>query len=224
MDKRKNFGNILFWATLISPMLSFSLASMIGEVEIFGVAGIIRYSWIMLLFIPIGILSVFIAFKLKAGNQKYKKNFIISFICIPLLVIFGSYRFIFNSVVSYDTNVVSVIEEKINLKIPDEIKVATMPYEATPLYNAYTESYVKIMDKESKNAFEKEVKSNPLWQNALSREIIYLLPTVIQYEALNYDYFIFYNITGAEYNNISEKDDFKFIFILRGDSCERESY
>ena len=80
------------------------------------------------------------------------------------------------------------------------------------------------MDKESKNAFEKEVKSNPLWQNALSREIIYLLPTVIQYEALNYDYFIFYNITGAEYNNISEKDDFKFIFILRGDSCERESY
>ena len=99
MNKKRILGNILFWTTLISPMLSFSLASMIGEANIFGVAGIIRYSWVMLLFIPIGILSILIGFKLKNSTQKYKKNFIVSFICLPLLIIFGSYRVIFNSAV-----------------------------------------------------------------------------------------------------------------------------
>ena len=111
-EQKRILGNILFWTTLISPIVSFSIASMIGEANIFGVAGIIRYSWVMLLFIPIGILSILIGFKLKNSTQKYKKNFVVSFICLPLLIIFGSYRFIFNSVVSYDVNEISIIEEK----------------------------------------------------------------------------------------------------------------
>ena len=57
-EQKRILGNILFWTTLISPIVSFSIASMIGEANIFGVAGIIRYSWVMLLFIPIGILSI----------------------------------------------------------------------------------------------------------------------------------------------------------------------
>ena len=94
MKKEKVLGNILFWMTLISPMISFSLASMIGEAEIFGVAGIIRYSWLMILFIPVGILSILIGLKLKKGKQEYKKNIIVAVIVLPLLAIFGSYRFI----------------------------------------------------------------------------------------------------------------------------------
>ena len=125
MNKKRILGNILFWTTLISPIVSFSLASMIGEADIFGVAGIIRYSWVMLLFIPIGILSILIGFKLKNSTQKYKKNFIVSFICLPLLIIFGSYRFIFNSVVSYDVNEVSIIEEKSSELNKTDIAIST---------------------------------------------------------------------------------------------------
>lgn len=148
MNKKRILGNILFWTTLISPIVSFSIASMIGEANIFGVAGIIRYSWVMLLFIPIGILSILIGFKLKNSTQKYKKNFIVSFICLPLLIIFGSYRFIFNSVVSYDVNEVSIIEEKINFEIPRDIKVATNKLDL------YDISYLKILNSESKDMFE----------------------------------------------------------------------
>lgn len=148
MNKKRILGNILFWTTLISPIVSFSIASMIGEANIFGVAGIIRYSWVMLLFIPIGILSIVIGFKLKNSTQKYKKNFIVSFICLPLLIIFGSYRFIFNSVVSYDVNEVSIIEEKINFEIPRDIKVATNKLDL------YDISYLKILNSESKDMFE----------------------------------------------------------------------
>ena len=85
MRKEKTLGNILFWITLFSPIISFSLASRIGEANIFGVAGIVRYSWLMILFIPIGILSISIGFKLKKDKQK-KFNY-----CICLHTIINNF-------------------------------------------------------------------------------------------------------------------------------------
>ena len=207
MNKKRVLGNILFWTTLISPMVSFSMASMIGEANIFGVVGIIRYSWVMLLFIPIGILSILIGFKLKNSAQKYKKNFIVSFICLPLLIIFGSYRFIFNNAVSYDVNEVSIIEEKINLEIPDDIKVATNKLD---IYNI---SYLKIINSESKDMFEQEVRNNQLWQKELKSEIKSLLPLDIQYESEIFEYFVFFNITSNEYNIPPLSGENECIFI-----------
>lgn len=207
MNKNRVLGNILFWATLICPIVSFSLASVIGEANMFGVAGIIRYSWVMLLFIPIGILSILIGFKLKNSMQKYKKNFIVSFICLPLLIIFGSYRFIFNSAVSYDVNEISIIEEKVNLEIPDDIKVATNKLD---LYNV---SYLKIINSESKDIFEQEVVNNQLWQKELKSEIKSLLPLDIQYESESFEYFVFYNITSNEYNISPLSGENECVFI-----------
>ena len=207
MNKKRILGNILFWTTLISPIVSFSIASMIGEANIFGVAGIIRYSWVMLLFIPIGILSILIGFKLKNSTQKYKKNFVVSFICLPLLIIFGSYRFIFNSVVSYDVNEVSIIEEKINFEIPRDIKVATNKLDL------YDISYLKILNSESKDMFEQEVENNQLWQKELQPEIKSLLPLDIQYESEIFEYFVFFNITSNEYNIPPLRGQNECIFI-----------
>ena len=207
MNRKKILCNILFWATLISPIVSFSLASTIGEANIFGVAGIIRYSWVMLLFIPIGILSILIGFKLKTNKQKYKKNFIVSFICLPLLVIFGSYRFIFNSVVSYDVNEVAIIEDKIKFEIPNDIKVATIKLD---LYNI---SYVKIINSESKEVFEQRIRNNQLWQEELDPEIKSLLPLHIQYESEFFEYFLFFNITSDEYNMFPPSGQYRCIYI-----------
>lgn len=190
-------------------MISFSLAGMIGEIEVFGVTGIVRYSWLMLLFIPIGILSIIIGLKLKNNNQKYKKNLIITFICLPLLIIFGSYRFIFSNTISYNTNKVSIIEDKIGIKLPNKIKVAT---EKLDLYNV---SYVKIIDNECKESFEQSIKSNSLWKNKLNYEIRGMLPLYFQaqYESENFDYFVFYNITSNEYNTLPSSGEYECIFI-----------
>ena len=207
MNKKRILGNILFWTTLISPIVSFSIASMIGEANIFGVAGIIRYSWVMLLFIPIGILSILIGFKLKNSTQKYKKNFVVSFICLPLLIIFGSYRFIFNSVVSYDVNEISIIEEKINFEIPRDIKVVTNKLDLHAI------SYLKILNSESKDMFEQEVENNQLWQKELQPEIKSLLPLNIQYESEIFEYFVFFNITSNEYNIPPLRGQNECIFI-----------
>ena len=207
MKERKALGNVLFWLTLISPIASFAIAGMIGEANIFEVAGIVRYSWVMLLFIPIGVFSILIGSKLKSSNQSYKKNFIVSFICLPLLIIFGSYRLIFNNVVSYDAGKVSEIAVKINLELPDDVKVATVKLDL------YDMSCVKIMDDESTEAFEREIGSNKLWKNELNSEIKGLLPLDILYESVNYDYFVFYNITSNEYNIPPKDGEFEYIFV-----------
>ena len=215
MKKEKIFANILFWTTLISPIVSFSLACTIGEVDIFDVAGIIRYSWVMLLFIPIGFLSILIGFKLKKSNQKYKKNFIISFICLPLLIIFGSYRFVFNNVVTYDVNEVSIIEDKINFEIPAHIKVAKIKL------NLYNISYVKIINSESKDVFEQEIANSQPWQENLNPAIKGLLPLDIQYKCELFEYFIFFNITTNEYNIFPQSGQYECIFIAYDSDLQR---
>lgn len=207
MKKEKVLGNILFWMTLISPMISFSLASMIGEAEIFGVAGIIRYSWLMILFIPVGILSILIGLQLKKNKQKYKKNLIVAFISLPLLIIFGSYRFI-DSNISYNTDNIITIENKVNIELPREIKIATSKRDS------YDISYVKITDDKSKEKFEQEIKNSQLWEDKLDFYIKSVLPYEIQIQSDNFEYFIFYNVTTGQYNDSNfAKGNYKVMFI-----------
>ena len=187
-------------------MAAFVLASVVGEVNIFGVAGIVRYSWVMLFFIPLGVLSILIGNKLKKSNQKYKKNYIIAFICVPLLMIFGSYRFIFDSI-SYDVDRITAIEKEIKLELPNQIKIATNSFDS------YNLSYAKIVDTESKTIFENELETNLLWERELSSTIKSLLPSDIQYEVGNFDCFVFYNLTNDTYNTYPTDSEYKFIFI-----------
>ena len=207
MKNIKILSNILFWITLISPMAAFALASVVGEVNIFGIVGVVRYSWVMLFFIPLGVLSILIGNKLKENNLSYKKNYIIAFICVPLLIIFGSYRFIFSSSISYDVERITAIEKETNLELPNQIKIATN------LFDSYNLSYAKIIDTESKVIFENELETNLLWKRELSPDIKALLPLNIQYESVNFDYFVFYDLTNDTYNTYATDGEYKYIFI-----------
>lgn len=206
MKKIKFFGNILFWLTLISPPISFALICLIGEANIFGVAGMVRYSWVMWLFIPVGIMSVIISIILKNSNQNFKKNLIIVFICLPLLLIFGSFRFIFNNV-SYDVSKIAAIEDKINIEIPHEIKVTTNKFDL------YDVTYTKITNIDSKKFFEQEIRNSRVWQSELNSKIKSLLPLDIQYETEAFDYFVFYNVTDDKYNQDSINGECEIIFV-----------
>ena len=151
MKKLKTIGDMVFCLVLVSPMISFALAAIIGEPEIFGIGGIIRYSWVMWCFIPLGILSIIIGRKLKQEKQSYIKNYIIAFICIPLLMLFGSYRFIFN-VVSYDVEKVASVERAIDLDLPNQVKISTIDFDS------YNVSYLKTTYETERMKFENEIK------------------------------------------------------------------
>ena len=207
MKKEEFFGDILFLLTLISPFISLVIISIFGEPEIFSALGMTRYIWIMLLFIPIGVLSILIGLKLKKDKQEYKKNIIVAVIVLPLLAIFGSYRFI-DSNISYDTDNIITIENKMNIELPREIKIATSKRDS------YDISYVKITDDKSKEKFEQEIKNSQLWEDELDFYIKSVLPYEIQIQSDNFEYFIFYNVTTGQYNDSNfAKGNYKVMFI-----------
>ena len=102
MKLMKMLGWVIFWGCFLSIPLSFSMVCKVGEVEIFSAPGLVRYSWVMWLFIPIGVCSILIAVVLKSKNLGYKKNIISGCISITLLFLFGSYFLLFAHVVTYD--------------------------------------------------------------------------------------------------------------------------
>ena len=161
----------------------------------------------MWLFIPIGILSLVIGVNFRKSNPMYIKNIIISFVCLPLLLLFGSYRFIFNNNVSYDVEDVYAVETKAEIDIPEKIKVATN------IFDSYSLSYVKIINKEEAASFKYEILANQLWEDQLNTEIKKLLPQDIQYQLLSFDYYLFYNLTTDSYNTPPLYGDFECVFI-----------
>lgn len=206
MKRIKTIGNALFWITLISPVISFSIASTVGEASIFGVAGIIRYSWVMWLFIPLGVLSILIGEKLKKCKQRYKKNYIVGLVCVPLLIILGSYRFIFNNI-SYDVSKVAAVERITKIDLPNQVKIATNKFES------YEVSYLKVINKDEKKVFEDELNISSQWTTQLSSKLKSLLPFDVQYELENFDRFVFYNTTKNEYNIYPSDGEGHCIFV-----------
>ena len=215
MKREKVLGTVLFWLTLVSPMIAFTVESELGEPEIFGVAGMIRYMWVMWLFAPIGILSVLVGLKLKRSGQRYRKNIVIACICLPLILIFGSYRFIFGSMVSYETDKVAVIEQQTGVELPDDVKVAS------EIQTAYTVSYVKITSEESREKFEKQIAAGGAWKHSLSTQIKGLLPINTQYEMVLFDDFLFYNVTTHEYNTCPPAGEYDCIFMAYDSARQR---
>lgn len=202
-------GNIAFIMSLISPMLSFALATTVGEVEIFGVAGIVRYSWIMLLFIPFGIISFIMGGLLKKSNKKYLKNQIVAYVTIPFLLVMGSYRFIYASINDYSPSLLSQIEQDVNINLPDNVKIATTLRE-----EEQAESYVKIIDSQEKLDFEVYIDTNPEWVRKMPSTLQNALPYEIEVQLINFEYFMFFNYTTEEFNLYPQcSGDHDYLFI-----------
>lgn len=218
MKKINIFGHILFWGTMISPVIAFTFAAVIGEVDIFGIAGIVRNSWVMHFFIPIGIMSIVIGSCLMIMGYSYKKNFIIAFICIPLLFILGSFRFIFDNI-HYEPQKVIILEEKTALDLPEKVKIATMDFEN------YNISYVKITNREEKSAFEENITNNDKWSTEVKATLIRSMPIELWTEMPDgkgeFDYFVFYNVDTKQYNNFTESGKYDCVFIAYDEDLSR---
>lgn len=206
VKKIKIIAEVLFWVSLFLPLIAFAVASTVGETYIFNVAGAIRYSWVVWFFVPIAVLSVLVGIKLKNANQKYLKNFVVALICVPLIVM-GAFRFIFTDI-TYGVDNAKAVATQVGVEIPDELKVATMPWAD------YKATYAKIIDDGAKKQFERQIKTNELWQQELIWHIKILVPFMEWLEIDKFDYFVFYNLTSDIYNiPPSEVGEYNCVFI-----------
>lgn len=215
MKKIKYISEFLFGCTILSLPVSFALTCLIGEVRIFGVGGIVRYSWIMLCFLPITLLSLLFGWILKKRGEKYKKHLIVALVCTSLLLLFGVYRVAIPAF-SYDIDQMDAIEKTMHVDLPDNVKIATEDLDK------YTVSYVKMLDQGEISDFHVELESNELWTSKLSPAIKGILPLSIQAEIYAFDYFLFYNLTSNEYNLLPENDQNECIFIAY--DCEMSRF
>lgn len=202
----KKINKFLVIFIIFILLISFITACEIGDVDVFGIAGMIRYSWVMYLFIPIYILIIFYCFKLKKNKIKYKLKLSVSFICVFLLCIFGSYRFIFPQI--YDDSYVSVVLEKVNIELPENTKIITEKY------NEYTLSNIKLIDLEEKSNFEDEIKTDDRWYEVISSQLIGALPIFLQYDLHLFDYYLTYEETKGIYgSNFDASGDYSIILL-----------
>lgn len=215
MKLMKILGWALFWICFISIPLSFSILCEVGEVEIFAAAGLVRYSWIMWLFIPIGICSIVIALVLKSQNQGYKKNIISGCISIALLFLFGSYFLLFAGVVTYDEKPIIAAEEKAQVSLPDNIKIASQAKDD----GKFSITYAKLLDESEKASFKAEISVNSKWSDTLDAGFLTTAPDIIPYEAYTFDYFVLYNATLHEYNTFPQSSG-SYDCILIAYDCE----
>ena len=196
MKTTKILGHILFWLSIISVLPAFMVCCEVGEVDFFDILGAVRYSWVMWLFIPIGVCSILIAVVLKSKNLGYKKNIISGCISIALLFLFGSYFLLFAHVVTYDEKPIMAAEEKAQVSLPDNIKIASHANDD----GKFLITYAKLLDESEKASFEAEISNNEKWSGTLDNRFRGEAPDIISYEAYTFDYFVFYNATLGEYN------------------------
>ncbi len=189
----KTIGEIFFFLSSISLIIGIAIACKVGDINFFGRGAIFRYSWIILLFIPIPTILFIIGMKQKKTKEKhYKLNCVFGIIFIIFHVVYGISGFIDHN--NFNPQKLQTIENKINIELPNSIEIYTQK-----AIN-YDVSYVKITDKSEKKEFEKSIKTNQLWQPKLDGVIKLLFPDDIQSNLSTCDAFVFYNLSKSEYN------------------------
>lgn len=203
----KTLINLLATTIFILPFIGIIICIILGEIDVFDIYGIIRYSWIMYIVTAIGSVIAIISKIFTKNNNKFNVCYIASIFTIVLSMITGSFRFAFSNI-NYDVNEIRNIEQKMNITLSNDIKVIN------DHRDNITFSYVKITNEKSKIKFEDNIKNNFYWIDELITNndddyIFQLYNAKIQ----NYDKFITYNVTKNEYNNFLNNEDNEYIFI-----------
>ena len=204
----KKLSNILLVLSFSSIHLSLLLIASLGEIDIFGISGALKYMWIMWLFLPIPVLTYLSSLVLHKNNEKYRLKLVVSIIVVILLLAFGSSGFF--SQASYDPNLVNEIEAITGIELPNNIKVGAF----NDVYSI--DIRAKITDDEERINFENELLIGELWQTEFSNGIGYLLSPELQIslKADTYEYMLFYNVTEDLFNQYPTNETCEYIFIL----------
>ncbi len=200
----KTVSTALFFVALLSPVIALIIIALVGEAKIFGL-GMMRYSWIMYLFIAFPVASFVIGLMLKKRGEKWILNCVIAVIIVPLIAI-GNIGFKDN-IVKFDTEKVAWVENETGLELPNEIKIST------ETIFEYNKSYVKITEDKSRQIFELDLERNSLWLKELTPEIEGILPFELLVDFLEIDYIVLYNTQSGEFEKAPKGSPSQYIVV-----------
>lgn len=193
MTKNKTTVLLIIFSIVAMP-LAFTIICLVGEVQIFGINGIIgQWSWIFYLVLPLPITLIIIGVKRKKEQCGYKANFIIGTIIICFILILGVGSADIKKSVDYTDKHVKETEQLLQIDMPDNMKVVT------DRRSKQISTFAKITSSNEKVNFENNL-SFDVWKDHLSTNIQNSLPLDVEVRIKEFDYFIFYNKTTNEYN------------------------
>ena len=164
----------------------------------------IENMWKMLLIIPIPLGSMIFGIVLTIKHFKCKRNIIGGAIMTALLAIYGSFSFVFEKP-SHNMDDLNNIIASINIALPSKGYVSISKEVSKTNENQIinTTLYARFNDKNDMIAC---INSNENWKDNTDFIPTNTVPVTYTTLTANYDYYLVYNVTKKEYNNISSSN------------------
>jgi len=183
----------------------------------------IKNSWLLYLMLPIPLTSLVMGIIYKRKGFKSTKNIVVGIIFTVLLLIYGSFGFVFNNVSSDDYSYVTNIETEISFDLPNEGKISTMNWTSGTQTSVIADimSDVTFTNEEEIFKFNIEISESDLWVTSMKTTLTSLLPlTYSSYPTSDlYDYFMIYNIDLKTYNILPKHSGtYRYVFIAYNSS------
>lgn len=180
MKTLKALSIMLFVGAIAAGPLTFSIACLIGNVEIFGLAGM-SYLWLMLPFSVIPIASIIIGLVLHRKGLKAAKNIVAGSIMTCLMIAIGTYSF--SIAPDRSGAFLDEVRSRTGLIIPYKCESASYGFYDGRVGNAL------ISDPDEKRSFEESINHDDRWLHELTPASKGVLPPVFLSTIGNCDWY-----------------------------------
>ena len=182
--------------------------------------------WILFLFLPIPIISIYFGFSTKRTVGRYTKNIVVGIIISVLLLALGSFSFVLNRIYSNELSIMDKcvyrIEEYTGIAIPEyEFSSGKtngdegVPFENGIFYGCFTFE----LHPDKSNKFEETLINDSRWIENISSDLEELILTDDDFV---YHYLLMYNVDTGQINALPEKSGtYEFLVIFYNTQADK---
>lgn len=191
MANNKILGIILMILSILVVPIAFSIGAIVGEVDIFGLAGM-SYMWLSFFFVPVPLACLIFGLLNHIKKTPHtKKNIISGAIVSAILVLIGISGL--NIKVDKKKDFVEEVGNTMSILFPLDSRIMTMSHDGV------IESNIKILNFNQEETFANSTKQEP-WVKSLPAASKGLLPLSIINKIDGFDTFCLYIKTNDTYN------------------------
>ena len=208
----EKWGVGLFWGSIASLFLSAWTALLLPDY--FGGYGM-QYMRLMWLALPIPLACLVVGFVLKKRGHTWKKNVVCGIIIAALLLLFGSYSFLFQPQVDNGADYLAKVEQETGIVFPESDLSYVSNYVTIAPGNAnifILSSYYGTFSSYDARILNQQLPSDRRW----SQEIPYGLLPCIPLNEINADsdFFLLYDATTRDFNTMPTTQGVHTMFYI----------
>lgn len=213
MDKKQHTISVALSAlSILSLFFSFFLIETISRHS----ANSIQHAFVPFLFIPIPLACAIYGIVMKRKQYKSKTNIVIGIVMTVLLVIYGSFSFIFNDTYDHSDKPIIRLEEMMQIELPEYENITTIDWsdENQGQYDdrIFSTSDIRL-NQDTAQTFE--VSLDEKWIKGAPIKLFPILSAHSEIILENYTYILVYNMDTNEFNTLPQDEaPHRYINIL----------